>query len=513
MAESRTSKSIKNAQVSLIFYFIQLILGFWSRKAFFDYLGSEILGLNTTAANLLGFLNLAELGIGMSVGYFLYQPLYDRDHKTLNEIVSLQGWLYKRVAYLIILGSCVLFFFFPKIFAKSDLSLWYAFSTYAVLLFSALLGYFVNYKQIVLNADQKGYKVQEYTQGVTILKTIAQIIGITYSPFPYIAWISLEIVGAVITSVILQLILRREYPWLKTSTRNGRELLQKYPDVIRKTKQAFLHTLSYVAASQVAPLIMYGFTSLTVVALYGNYQVIVGKISSLVASVFNSTGAAIGNLVASHDRSRMLKVFWELYDSRLAITTICSLCLFHLTDPFISVWLGDGFGLGRTFIIIFLSIEFINMSSSTISGFINAFGLFKDVWATIVSTTLYILLSILFGSVWGLNGVIGGICLSRFLLFICWKPYFLFTQGFKIPAYLYFGKVVKRYAVVVLLFVITDMLFSLIGVRLRSWPGWILNAAIISVISVILTSSVFLLLFQGCRDFAIRIKYIFISGK
>ena len=52
MNESRTSKSIKNAQASLIYYFIQLLLGFFSRKVFFDYLGSEILGLNTTAANL-----------------------------------------------------------------------------------------------------------------------------------------------------------------------------------------------------------------------------------------------------------------------------------------------------------------------------------------------------------------------------------------------------------------------------------------------------------------------------
>lgn len=70
MNESRTSKSIKNAQVSLIYYFIQLILGFFSRKVFFDYLGSEILGLNTTASNLLGFLNLAELGM-----FFKYTTL------------------------------------------------------------------------------------------------------------------------------------------------------------------------------------------------------------------------------------------------------------------------------------------------------------------------------------------------------------------------------------------------------------------------------------------------------
>ena len=57
MVETRTEKSVRNAKVALIFYLVQILLGFFSRKAFFDYLGSEILGLNTTVANLLGFLN------------------------------------------------------------------------------------------------------------------------------------------------------------------------------------------------------------------------------------------------------------------------------------------------------------------------------------------------------------------------------------------------------------------------------------------------------------------------
>ena len=83
MTNSRTSKSIKNAKVALIFYFAQLVLGFFSRKAFFDYLGSEFLGLNTTASNLLGFLNLAELGVSAAICYFLYQPLYEKDYDKL----------------------------------------------------------------------------------------------------------------------------------------------------------------------------------------------------------------------------------------------------------------------------------------------------------------------------------------------------------------------------------------------------------------------------------------------
>ena len=91
MTNSRTSKSIKNAKVALIFYFAQLVLGFFSRKAFFDYLGSEFLGLNTTASNLLGFLNLAELGVSAAICYFLYQPLYEKDYdpEILEKVIDI----------------------------------------------------------------------------------------------------------------------------------------------------------------------------------------------------------------------------------------------------------------------------------------------------------------------------------------------------------------------------------------------------------------------------------------
>ena len=52
MRESRTKKSLKNAQVNLIFYFITLALSFFSRKIFLDYLGAEFIGLTGTLQNL-----------------------------------------------------------------------------------------------------------------------------------------------------------------------------------------------------------------------------------------------------------------------------------------------------------------------------------------------------------------------------------------------------------------------------------------------------------------------------
>ena len=147
MAEmNRTVQSIKNARVSLFFSVLVLVLGFFSRKILIDCLGAEVLGLNTTATNLLGFLYLAELGISAAISYTLYTPLFQKDYETINEIVAVQGWLYRRIAYIVLAGGAVLMCFFPWIFAKMELPLWYAYGSFGVLLLAAMLGYIINYQ-------------------------------------------------------------------------------------------------------------------------------------------------------------------------------------------------------------------------------------------------------------------------------------------------------------------------------------------------------------------------------
>ena len=147
---SRTAKSIKNSVVAIGFYFINLVLQFFSRKIFLEYLGTEILGLNSTAQNLLQFLNLAELGISTAVSFTLFKPLSEKDTKTINEIINLHGLLYKRIGFLVLGGAAILMLFFQLIFSKITLPLWYAYASFGVLLLSSLLSYFVNYRQIIL---------------------------------------------------------------------------------------------------------------------------------------------------------------------------------------------------------------------------------------------------------------------------------------------------------------------------------------------------------------------------
>ena len=60
--ESRLKKSLLNARVNLIFYFLSLALSFFSRKIFLDALGADFMGLIGTLNKSLGFSEPCRIG-------------------------------------------------------------------------------------------------------------------------------------------------------------------------------------------------------------------------------------------------------------------------------------------------------------------------------------------------------------------------------------------------------------------------------------------------------------------
>ena len=427
---SRTTKSIQNVKVALMFYILNLLLQFFSRKIFLDYLGGEVLGLNTTAQNLLGFLNLAELGIGSAVAYSLYKPLYENDHKAINEIVSVQGWLYRKIAYVVILGACLLMIFFPLIFAKAQVPLWYAYGSFIALLVSALLGYFVNYRQIVLSADQKEYRITFSVQGVKIVKVILQLLAIRYLSHGYVWWMVLEVIMAFVMSYVLNWNIKKEYPWLVAMPSTGKQLRYSYPNIITKTKQLFFHKIGTFVLTQTSPLVIYAYASLTLVAIYGNYMLIVSGVTLLMNALLNSISAGVGNLVAEGDKLKIKSVFWELTVLRMWLASLICFAMYMLGHSFISLWVGSEYILPQPAYIVLIFITFIGLSRTN-DAFISAYGLYQDIWAPVVEASLNLGLSILLGYHYGLVGILLGVLISQIVVIYSWKPYFLYKKGFK----------------------------------------------------------------------------------
>jgi len=511
-SESRTAKSLKNAQVSLFYYFANLILGFWARKVFFDYLGSEVLGLDTTAANLLGFLNLAELGIGTSVAYFLYKPIYSKDYLTINKIVALQGWIYRRIATVILLAAAVLMCFFPIIFDNVKIPLWYTYATFSVLLFGSMLGYFINYKSIVLSADQKGYKVSKVTQGALLAVKIFVLLIMPYVAYPFFYYLGMHLFGYVFGSIWLCYVIKKEYPWLTEAGIKGREVLREMPEILTKTKQVFIHRIAGVIFVQVCPFLMYSFTSLTIIAYYGNYLLIVGKLSLLLQTAFASTGAGVGNLIAGADHNRVKKVFWELIDSRLYMSWAALFTIYIVVQPFITVWLGAEYKLNNIIVLLLIIQQGVTMNRTTVDSFLAGNGQFSDIWAPAAEGVFTFILAYGFGYLWGIEGVLAGILLTQSFFVGWWKPYFLFAKGFKWDSFEYFIPFAKRCLMLVVLAFVYRFLFSLYdNSYISNYIEWFVFASVVFTIISVTMFIPFYLFFSGTRDFVKRMEPLIVK--
>jgi hypothetical protein len=216
-------KTLLNARVNLIFYFLNLCLSFFSRRIFLDSLGADFVGLTGTLQNLLGFLNLAELGIGSAIGYLLYKPIYDHDQTTINEIISVMGYLYRWIGKIIMIGGIILSCFLPLIFPNTGFDLLLIYAAFYAFLGSSLIGYFINYRQNLLGADQRNYVVTGYYQTMSIIKILIQLV-LAYYTRNYYLWVLIEFTFGIIYSFILNWKINQTYPWLRADVKLGRKV-------------------------------------------------------------------------------------------------------------------------------------------------------------------------------------------------------------------------------------------------------------------------------------------------
>ena len=350
---NRVHKSLMNAKIGFLFYFVSIFLAFFSRRIFLGNLGDQFMGLTGTLGSILGILNISEIGIGTCIGYFLYKPIETGDRDRICEIVSLFGWFYKIIGGFILFAGFIVSLFFPIIFAKEEMSLGIIYFTFFSFLGSNVISYFINYRQILLESDQKTYKISIWTQTGVVLKTIVQIfLTLVYKNI--FLWVAIQFVFSLWVCWILNHIISREYPWLKTNRSNGKEILRRHPEIIKKTKQIFIHRMKNSLLSKCDEVFIYSFESLQMVTFFGNYSMIVGKLTALFNNVFTGMNASVGNLVAEGEKNNIVKVFWELLSFRYWITGVITISLLFLINPIISWWLGDQYVLSNHIVIIII---------------------------------------------------------------------------------------------------------------------------------------------------------------
>lgn len=507
----RATQSILNAKVNVLFYFLSLFFSFFTRKIFLDNLGEEFIGLTGTLGNILGYLNLAELGISSCICFFLYKPLQEGDRSKTQEVMSLMGYLYRTIGQFVLIVGTLISLSFPFIFTETSLSLSFVYFAYYSFLGSSLVGYFINYRQVLLTADQKEYLISVFMQTATLIKIAIQIALAYYLKNIYL-WTITEFLFGLFACIFLNIKINKEYPWLKTDKSKGKELLKKYPDVLTNVKQIFIHKIKDFLLGRSDELFIFLFVSLEMVARYGNYTMLIQKIAVLFNTALNSVSASIGNLVAEGDKNKLINIFWEMMSLRHFASGFLAFAILNLIEPFILIWLGDEkYIIGKDVLILLIAFFYIENTKRVVDMYNYAHGLYSDTWAAWVELILNISIILVAGHYWGIAGILTGKVVSMTCISVFWKPYFLFSQGLKMPVLIYWKGAIPLFTLTIgLVFGCTYACHYIPFSPSKSILSWI-GYSIISCSFYLMVSGIIYYIFaKGAKEFAMRMITRFI---
>lgn len=508
--ESRVKKSFLNARMNLICYLVSLLVAFFTRKIFLEQLGTEFIGFTGTLQSILGFLNLAELGVGTAIGYVLYKPIYDDNKIKINEIISVFGYLYRCIGLVILAGGIILSAFLPWIFPNTSFSWIVIYLGFYAYLASSLLGYFVNYRQTLLSADQRNYEVMGYYQAITSTKMIMQMVFAIYIQ-SFILFLSIELLFGIIYSCVLTYRINKVYPWLDSDIRLGKQLFKKYPEIGKYVKQLFIHKIGGFFQSQTTPLFIYSFVSLPLVALYINYTLLTYKIQALLNSVLDSTAAGVGNLISERNNQKIWDTYQELFSIRAFFAGIGTFTAYYLLTPFIQLWLGNEYILDQfSTILILIQLYLLTMRGVT-DQFLFGYGLFYDVWAPLTEAMIFVVTALIGGYVWGLQGVLLAPIISLTFIIYGWKPYFLFTKGFNRPIYKYWIMFFSNFMACAISYIIAVITCKRLHFSTENWKEFIITSICFIIIFTIICIIITYLFNKNYRSFVhrfIRYKYV-----
>ncbi len=450
----RVHRSVMNIKVGMFFYILSLFLAFFSRKVFLDCLGAEFIGLTGMLMNIMSFLSVAELGIGTSIVYFLYKPLQEDNHEKINEVMSMLAFLYRCIGFIIGAGGLIISLFFPWWFGHLGTGLTLVYFAFFSFLATSMVGYIFNYRQLLVGANQRQYVVNAYFQTIALLQSIVQIILAYYYRNLYL-WVVVGLVFTVIGCIVFNYRIRKEYPWLRISLKEGKANLKKYPEVLKKTRQIFVQRIKNFILYRSDEILVGMFVSVVQVAFYGNYTIITSKLNFLVNILSDGMNAGIGNLVAEGNPQNTMKVFWELTAIRFLIVGIVVFGLLLFLQPFVTCWFGQQYRLSDLIVYLLIFNIFIFLSRGVVEMFISAHGLFSDVWAAWTELALNLAITLCLAPFYGIVGILLGKIISVFFIATFWKPYFLFSKGLHKRVTVYWKGMFPYYAIFLVFIAVT----------------------------------------------------------
>lgn len=478
MKLERTKNATKNIVFGTILKIYQIIIPFLIRTAMIYLLGVEYLGLNSLFTSILQVLNLAELGIGSAMVFSMYKPIAKDDKTTICALMKLYKIYYRIIGSIILIVGLIICPFIPKLIKGDVPADMNVYILYLLNLMATVLSYWLfAYKNCLLQAHQRTDVVSKIALIINTIQYAIQFLLLFVFRNYYFYVITLLISQATI-NIITSLVVDKMYPNYKAQGKLPKKEIKK---INNRVTDLFTSKVGGVIVNSADSIVISAFLGLTVLAIYQNYYYIVSAIIGIVAVIFSSCTAGIGNSIIVETEEKNYNDFNKFTFIIAWLAGFCSCTLLCLYQNFMELWVGKDFLLSMSCVICFVIYYYVTEINSVLLLYKDAAGIWhKDRFRPLITALTNLVMNLILVNFIGIYGVLLSTVLSAVIVGFPWLIHNLFTEIFKRHPKQYLLKLLKYVIVSIIVICITFSMCNLI--KGATWITLIVKAVICATV-------------------------------
>ena len=329
---TRKTKLMLNSTSSLIYQLITIICGFILPRFFLSCYGSEINGLVSSITQFLGFISLAECGVGAVVQSTLYKPLAENNTVTLSKIVVSAERFFRRIAYILLAYTIALMGLYPLITIKS-----FDYLFTLILIFVISISTFAQYYigmtyKILLNADQLGFVQYTIHAVALIVNTVVCIVLMKEGATIQFVKLTTSLIF-VMQPIAFSIIAKKRY---KIDRK-----IQLTEEPIKQKWNGLAQHIATVVLGNTDTVVLTLFSTLENVSVYAVYHLVVNGVKQIVVSVTNGMQARLGKMFAKKETKELNQAFDSFEGLMHFVVTFVFSVTGILIIPFVKVYTVD----------------------------------------------------------------------------------------------------------------------------------------------------------------------------
>ena len=283
---------------------------------------------------------------------------------------------------------------------------------YILYLTNSVASYFVVYRTMILKADQKEYIVNNCNTIFTIIMYILQLTHLIFLK-NFLGYLIIQVICTIGNNLVQNQIALKKYPYLREKCICSVEIVNKQ-EIFGNVKATFLFKISDTLLDQTDSIIISVMFGTAVVGYYANYYMVITYLVQIASIIVSGLIASFGNLYVTEDKEKMYKMIKCSMLFFSVLGTFCCACYASIIQEFISMWVGKQYVMHYELVIAVLMVFYLRMATNTIWMCRSTMGVFKEVqYINLIGAILNIVLSIVFGHIIGISGVIIATAISR----------------------------------------------------------------------------------------------------